>query len=268
VICGWDLREQKEVFTMQNPPRLGLLRSFVVDRDRNWLLTVTSRGYFTCWDLRFNIPIKSWKHPHKDMVYRMMHYNSVKRGSWIYSASGNNEVDVWDIESGTCKQLFRVAVSEDAAPTAKIEPKPSPHALDFGPEDLKQLVESDESSPSVRALLSPLDCPYLITAGTDRRIRFWNISDASKSHTICGLPPEQTEFPPVYSSKNSEGTEIYQESSNPDIQQGKQNANNKVTGRMKVSTHHHAAILDLELLELPHRMLLSCSRDGVVKVWK
>ena len=42
------------------------------------------------------------------------------------------------------------------------------HALDFGTEDLKQLVESDESSPSVRALLSPLDCPYLITAGTDR----------------------------------------------------------------------------------------------------
>jgi len=173
----------------------------------------------------------------------MMHYNSAKRNSWIYSASGNNEVDVWDIETGTCKQLFRVAESEDAPPPPKIEPQASPHPLDFGTDDLKQLVESDESAPSVRAILSPMDCPYLITAGTDRRIRLWNMMDASKSYTICGLPQEQADWPPVYAAKSFEGNDavVYQECPNPDAQQMKQG--NKAAGRMKVSTQHHAAIL-------------------------
>jgi len=45
--------------------------------------------------------------------------------------------------------------------------------------------------------------------------------DASKSYTICGLPQDQTEFPPVCAVKNFEGSDtvVYQESPNPDLQQ-------------------------------------------------
>jgi hypothetical protein len=32
--------------------------------------------------------------------------------------------------------------------------------------------------------------------------------------------------------------------------------------------HHNDAITDIEVLELPTRLIISGSRDGVIKVWK
>ncbi len=44
--------------------------------------------------------------------------------------------------------------------------------------------------------------------------------------------------------------------------------NSKHARTQAPSVNHHDCVLDLKLLELPHRMLVSASRDGVVKVWK
>jgi hypothetical protein len=37
---------------------------------------------------------------------------------------------------------------------------------------------------------------------------------------------------------------------------------------LQPSFHHSDSILDLKMIEMPHKMLISCSRDGIVKVWK
>lgn len=43
---------------------------------------------------------------------------------------------------------------------------------------------------------------------------------------------------------------------------------NKHRGPPVPSPNHADAILDVSLIELPHPMIVSCCRDGVVKVWK
>ncbi len=84
---------------LQNPLNLGLLTSFVLDPDKIWLVTGTAAGFFTLWDLRFNLPVKSWGLPssnsssnnnnnnssnkHNNRIHRMIYHNSKPPPSFI-----------------------------------------------------------------------------------------------------------------------------------------------------------------------------------------
>jgi len=122
-------------------------------------------------------------------------------------------------------------------------------------------------SVGVRAIMNPPDCSYLLTAGDDKRIRFWNIQNPNSSFTICGLPSDQPK--PKYGSIQAEGgnVQVYQELPNPDAQSSSANIS-KLRGPSAASTNHHESILDIKVMEYPHRMLISAGRDGVIKVWK
>ena len=39
-------------------------------------------------------------------------------------------------------------------------------------------------------------------------------------------------------------------------------------GPIPASTNHRDAVLDLKMVELPMKMMLSCSRDGDIKGWR
>src|SRR5690554_2567695 len=52
-IHGLDLRMQKEAWMLNNSLNMGLLSCFLIEPNRNWMVTGTNSGYYTCWDLRF-----------------------------------------------------------------------------------------------------------------------------------------------------------------------------------------------------------------------
>jgi phosphoinositide-3-kinase regulatory subunit 4 len=121
-IHGWDLRAKKEAYVLSNPPDLGLLETFVFEPGKNWLVSGTGSGYFTCWDMRFHIPVKSWRHPAKTRIFKLAHYNTQKNGSWIYCTSGvSNDFSVWDVETASCKQLFRILQTDDPVPVPSLK---------------------------------------------------------------------------------------------------------------------------------------------------
>jgi len=263
-IHGWDLRARKEAWLMENPLNLGLIQAFVIDPQKNWLIVGTSRGFFTCWDIRFNIPIKTWRHPSKRKINKLIHYNSARSSSCIYSSSTPNEVDVWDVETGQCRQLFRVLPTTDIPPIPSLQANQTgSNPLDYGIDDLQSFGTQNE--PLIRSLLSPVDCQYLITGGTDKKIRFWDINNTANSYIICGQ--ERNSLKPRYGSVSSDaGLTVYQETPvNPSEIVVDTDSKHKTP---LPSVNHHDCILDLKCVELPHRMLLSASRDGVVKVWK
>ena len=41
--------------------------------DSPWLLTATSRGHLTLWDMRFQIPLTEWNHPSKTPIEALAH---------------------------------------------------------------------------------------------------------------------------------------------------------------------------------------------------
>lgn len=47
-----------------------------------WLLTATSRGHLTLWDMRFHIPLTQWDHPSKSPIEALA-YASAPAGSML-----------------------------------------------------------------------------------------------------------------------------------------------------------------------------------------
>ena len=95
----------------------GLLQRLACDGpDSPWLLTGTSRGQLTLWDMRFQIPLTQWAHPLGQPVEALapavapvghLGLRGGGRGSCplVYIAAGGHEVGLWDVEEGKCHQV-------------------------------------------------------------------------------------------------------------------------------------------------------------------
>lgn len=123
-------------------------------------------------------------------------------GAFLFVSAGANEAAVWGIpEGGECCKCFRT-VSLDAS-RGPIAPLPSLEEValprhPFAPvrftESSPERLAAADKQDSVRALLgriSQSNMSYLVTAGTDRCIRFWDFSAPNKCFTVSGLEAAQ-----------------------------------------------------------------------------
>jgi WD40 repeat protein len=114
------------------------------------------------------------------------------------------------------------------------------------------------------------DQNYLITGGGDAQIRYWDFSSPSKCYTVSGLIGFHHR--PSYERLDIQGNCIIV---------GRQTAGLRLQdiessrlprrlqrGLTRAETRHQDAILDLKLIQLPINAILSCSRDGSVKLFK
>ena len=63
------------------------------------MVAATSAGVHVCWDLRFQLPTAFINHATGARVRRVVCHPTNQ--SWIISAlQGNNEVSMWDVETG------------------------------------------------------------------------------------------------------------------------------------------------------------------------
>lgn len=253
---------KKEAWCLHNPIHLGLLTAFVIEQKKNWLVSGTSSGYYTCWDLRFHLPVKSWGYPKREKIHKLVNFNSIKNQSWIFSTSGiNNEFSVWDVEFGICKQFFRILPTEENPPISSLNPVNIPNTFDYRIEEIEQPIISH--THGIKAIYNPVNVPYVITGGDDKRIRYWDLENVNNSYTICGL--HSNYIIPQYNSYIQDSITIYQEfpTYNSNLEQ-----KGMIKGQNLPSVIHHESILDIQCIEIPHKMLISCSRDGIIKVWK
>ena len=85
----------------------GCITSMVLDStNQTWLVVGTSRGVFSCWDIRFQLMVRSWSYPSKSSIIKMLNFKNSDHGQTILASAGKNEMSVWDITSGECKELF------------------------------------------------------------------------------------------------------------------------------------------------------------------
>jgi WD40 repeat protein len=131
-----------------------------------------------------------------------------------------------------------------------------------------KLFESALLSPSIRALHSPQDCPFLLTGGSDRHIRYWDLADVAHSYVLSGLETDQLR--PRYRSHAHEGATVFEELPSSDTNETLMQLRRTTRGRTRgpVSVNHNDCILDIKTLQAPSRMLISASRDGIVKVFQ
>lgn len=62
-LVGWDLRAPGVAWRLENGLKQGVITTFCIDTQQNWLALGTSSGFHIAWDLRFQLPIASIEHP-------------------------------------------------------------------------------------------------------------------------------------------------------------------------------------------------------------
>ena len=121
---------------------------------------------------------------------------------------------------------------------------------------------------------------YLITGGTDCHVRYWDFLSPSRCFTVSGPDPGTPR--PSYESPRvarggTGGGEVTDsrffvcrdaEPAPPEATPSGDLPLAEQRGAVAPPTAHRDAILDLKSIDLPIKMMLSCSRDGVVKCWR
>ncbi|XP_068178962.1 phosphoinositide 3-kinase regulatory subunit 4 [Antennarius striatus] len=242
-LIGWDLRAGANAWALRHDLRLGLITSFAVDVHQCWLCVGTSSGTMACWDMRFQLPISSHAHPARARIRRLL-MHPLYQSSIIAAVQGNNEVSMWDMETGDRK--FTLWASS-TPPLSEMQPSPhSVHGLYCSPADGN---------------------PLLLTAGSDMRIRFWDLAYPERSYIVAGGANDSLHCPSVlYSRKIIEGTEVVQEIHSK--QKSGVVEDSPRRGPESLPVGHHDIITDIATFQTTQGFIVTSSRDGIVKVWK
>lgn len=189
-IYALDLLTMEIIWKLQNPKSHGIITAMTMDRLNTWLLVGTMRGILTMYDLRFQIPLKSWLHPSKSRISALvLNHDPRTENKHVMIAAGRNEVSVWDIVTLQCVEVFAVKAGDEKTTGVMLEAYKALEA----PRDTDILVnsftnnESKLEENSIRAIASPSDCKFMITGGQDRKIRFWDTSRVENSSVVLGL---------------------------------------------------------------------------------
>ncbi|KAH7959192.1 hypothetical protein HPB49_009161 [Dermacentor silvarum] len=170
--------------------------------------------------------------------------------SCVWAAvEGNNEVSLWDLET---QARLRTLWASTSPPLSE-----------------KQAPSSAPVHSVYSMYISPLECgPFMLTAGSDMRIRLWDINNPLASHVVAGSATDT--LTPSFSYKSSliDGTKVIQEvyssrprKDQPSSEQPKRYPEQPPTG-------HNDCISDIGIVQTSQTFIISTSKNGVVKVWK
>ena len=298
-VVAVDLKSMALLYTLENPVHHGTPTCFCVDKKRTWLILGTSHGVLDLWDLRFRVRLKAWGLQGATPIHQVS-INPLKgRGKWICVAGGTGgqgEVTVWDVEKTQCREVYRVGGgrddSSDYEPWKVDEERPEGMLGRFA----TALEPTSAIDRGIRAFALGLDAledgresryGFMVTGGSDRKVRFWDMAKVETSLVVSGLDMDETK--PTFSSSHPTpsltiNTERVAQSgpSAPNAAGAKSGSGSSAkrgSGKAPRSTvislqqqqllrSHLDSIQDIALLELPYGMTVSVDRSGVVYVFQ
>ncbi|ROW09385.1 hypothetical protein VMCG_02588 [Cytospora schulzeri] len=303
-ILGIDLRTMSLLYVLENPVHHGTPMCFCIDRKRNWLCLGTSHGVLDLWDLRFKMRLKGWGVPGKSAIYRLCIHPIKGRGKWVCvsGGTGQGEVTVWDLEKTLCREIYRVGGNKEGpkgySPWEVDEDRPEGMLGRFATNI--EPTATGNADRGVRAMIvgsSSLEGSdqrdvrhaFMLTGGSDKKLRFWDLTRIENSTVFSGLQPDEGK--PTYSAShpttamtlNTERLPRGQTTAGGGEGDGRRGtsrrANGTGTGRPTRSTvisvqqqqllkAHLDSVLDIALLESPYTMTISVDRSGVVYVFQ
>ncbi|KAJ1558920.1 Serine/threonine-protein kinase [Nowakowskiella sp. JEL0078] len=335
-MCGFDLRTMRTCWEFQHEAHNGVPSAMLSEpRRHNWIVSGTHRGVFSLWDVRFGLSVKTWSHPSRSRINTIVpHWSSNPQGRFVLAAvqGWTNEVSSWDIDNAVCKEVWcvvgnpgtnsdpekdmqqlygnglKAATPPDASDISTYL-KSSSNQFETPPPSSKPSLSLKSSHPpvfynrspdfSVRSIVNHPDMPYMLTVGTDRKIRYWDHSSVDKSYIVTGLDSESSS--PKYASHmygdvtfnlehtpqhgilnptqstfinkskssriNTEGGRVSNGGSSPNVK-NEINPAPIVGGGVvsPVAASHLDAILDTVVMQVPFNMIVSSGRDGVITV--
>ncbi|KAH8894114.1 ARM repeat-containing protein [Thozetella sp. PMI_491] len=308
-VLGIDLRTMMLLFVLDNPVHHGTPTCFCIDRKRNWLCLATSHGVLDLWDLRFKMRLKGWGVPGKSAIYRVAIHPTKGRGRWVCVAggTGQGEVTVWDLERTLCREIYRVGGNKEGprgydawdVDTDKPEGMLGRFATNIetfssltGDRGVKAMVTGTSATEDQRDVRHA----FMITAGSDKKLRFWDFARIEGSVVFSGLQVDEgrptfsashptaamtlnTERLPRQSNANggaaggssAGGSSAGAKDRDRDRDKGKNRPPRSTVISLEQQAllrSHLDAIMDVVVLESPYMMTVSVDRSGVVFVFQ
>ncbi|KAF1846776.1 ARM repeat-containing protein [Cucurbitaria berberidis CBS 394.84] len=298
-VIALDLRIMEVLFTLQNPLDHGTPTCFCVDRKAHWLLLGTSHGVLDLWDLRFKLRLKAWVYHGASPIHRLYQVflpKAKRTRLYITGGSGQGEVTVWDFEKQICKEVYRTGACKDVGTKSTTlidldEEKPGGMLGRFAT-SLEPTANST-ADRGIRALAVHTQAiddkgeskhTFLLTAGPDWKIRYWDTNRAESSMVVSGLEADEAK-PQYTSSQPSPDTVVTTERlSQPQIQGSNGRDSKSSTSSRKTPQKsprsglislqqqnllksHMDNILDVALIEQPYGMVISADRSGVINLF-
>jgi phosphoinositide-3-kinase, regulatory subunit 4 len=284
-VRSWDLRMAREPFSLRHNPELGLLTSIALGSDRHWIVTGTRCGYIALWDLRFGRCVKLWRHSRKAPIARLATTTIPPQQTFgsspsnfdntrpsIVAATGINECAMFDVLSGSCMECFRAVDGDNSQLGSSAEEPPRLSEMAIA-SNSRYGVLSTISIPqeqffasgkkSINCMLGSIGSgndSYLITGGSDSRIRYWDFTTPSKCYVICGQSSVHPR--PSFERVDFDGQRrlmlCRQSHATASVHQ-------HFHGMRKPDHQHTDSIQDIKIV---NSTLISCSRDSTVKIWR
>jgi phosphoinositide-3-kinase, regulatory subunit 4 len=114
-----DLRTGQSAWRVDVDKRCGALTCFTMAPDRNWLLAGSELGCYTCVDMRFHMPLMSWRHPGGAAIRSLRRGAPVPvssrrgvarlsaRDTSVFAAAGPSQAWLWNVETHSAKAVVR-----------------------------------------------------------------------------------------------------------------------------------------------------------------
>jgi len=295
IVHSWDLRSATEPFSLNLPQDLGYITSMAMGNDRNWIVLGTNKGFISLWDLRFHQILKLWRHSRASPVNRLAASFVPPPQSWIgrgnassdarpfvFAACGPNECGMFDLSSGACRECFRTVDFGSRFLKSRLDDMPSLQEMPLNLSARRNmflakgagygLADAVTSSfKSVNAMVGSIgasDQSFLITSGSDCRIRYWDFAMPSKCFVSAG--PETVQPRPTFERidyNQSSRLMLCRQPPTPTLREvdGSKIPRKMLQGAKRLEKMHDDAITDLKMYK---GGLLSCSRDCTVKLWR
>ena len=215
----------------------------------------------------------------------------------VAGGTSHGEITVWDIDKLQCREVYRAHLNQDVIRNYDAyridDDKPEGPLGRFAVEsDLKldaglsggenMFTCMIAGRDNVTQNMSTTDLKnggFIISAGTDRRVRFWDLGRAEASLVLSGLDADESK-PSFSSTQVSPSLIIMTEKRNSPILSNQKDGNSakKKSSRPsrqafislqqeKLLKNHLDAILDVALIESPFAMIVSVDRAGCINVF-
>ncbi|KAK8163309.1 phosphoinositide 3-kinase regulatory subunit 4 [Phyllosticta citribraziliensis] len=316
-VMALDLRTMQTLYTLSNPLHHGAPTCFVTDRKHHWLLLGTTHGVLSLWDLRFKMRLRAWAFPAGAPIHRISMRTakmSHKPRFIIAGGTGGADVSFWDLEKVVCTAAFRTSVHKETSANrhytlvdldeergagggaaagggmlllgrfasaltpetaAVVGTNPSPAAATGG------IGGGGATDRSVRATALGSDDgnDFVVTAGPDWKVRYWDVGRPENSTVVSGLEMEESR--PTYASlppsaPNPETAVVQERILRPQggVDNGDSAANAAARENLRglqqqqLLKGHLDNIMDVAVLEQPYGMVVSVDRAGCVFVFQ
>jgi len=300
VVHSMDLRQSREPFKLNHQPDTGYLTSMALGSGSHWMITGTSRGFVALWDIRFQQMAKLWQHSSECPVTRLAttfaslpkkwgdrSASVSERRPFMFVACGQNECGMFDVLNGSTRDCFRVVGPRSRAMDSSADRNthttmPVLRQMDLSSSSRKPLKVADFSRNmshagahglSINALVGNVggsEHSYMVSGGDDGFIRYWDFSTPSKCFTVSGH--QGFHHRPTYERVDYDGQRLIlcrqAPTPRPSEIETSRFPRTVERGPFRSENRHSDSISDLKLLTSPERLLISCSRDSTVKMWR